>query len=107
MFRQGFTARNLGDRITFRIEGTGVAVQYRKSVQKPAPIARVVVDGCQENAVLLDANFQEDWGDCLYIDTVLFHGERKLHQVEITIVEAHENDAVPFYLVSVIGSQGE
>lgn len=107
MFRQGFTARNLGDRITFRIEGTGVAVQYRKSVQKPAPIARVVVDGCQENAVLLDANFDEDWGDCLYIDTVLFHGERKLHQVEITIVEAHENDAVPFYLVSVIGSQGE
>lgn len=57
-----------------------------------------------KSAMLLDANFAEDWGDCLYIDTVLFHGEKKLHKVEITIAEAHENDAAPFYLVSVIGS---
>ena len=105
MFRRGFTAWHLGDRITFQVEGTGVAVQYRKSVRKPAPIAKVVVDECPEYAMLLDANFDEDWGDCLYIDTVLFHGEKKLHKVEITIVEAHEDDAVPFYLVSVIGSQ--
>ena len=61
-------------------------------------------DDCMESAMLLDANFAEDWGDCLYIDTVLFHGEKKLHKVEITIAEAHENDAAPFYLVSVIGS---
>lgn len=106
MFRRGFTGRCRGDRIIFQVEGTGIAVQYRKSVRKPAPIARVVVDDCPETAMLLDANFTEDWGDCLYIDTVLFHGERKLHKVEIAIVEAHENDAVPFYLVSVIGSQG-
>ncbi|MGM9603440.1 MAG: SGNH/GDSL hydrolase family protein [Faecousia sp.] len=104
MFRRGFTAWHSGDRITFQVEGTGVAVQYRKSVRKPAPIAKVVVDDCQETATLLDANFAEDWGDCLYIDTVLFHGEKKLHKVEITIVEAHRDDAVPFYLVSVIGS---
>lgn len=102
MFRRGFTAWRRGDRITFWVEGTGVAVQYRKSIRKPAPIARVVVDDCDPQ--LLDANFTEDWGDCLYIDTCLFHGERKRHKVEITIVEAHENDAVPFYLVSVIGS---
>lgn len=107
MFRRGFTAWHSGDRITFQVEGTGIAVQYRKSVRKPAPIAKVVVDDSPESEVLLDANFTEDWGDCLYIDTVLFHGEKKLHKVEITIVEAHENDAVPFYLVSVIGSQGE
>ena len=104
IFRRGFTAWHLGERITFQVEGTGIAVQYRKSVRKPAPIAKVVVDDCPENAVLLDANFNEDWGDCLYIDTVLFHGEKKRHKVEITIVQAHENDAVPFYLVSVIGS---
>lgn len=104
MFRRGFTAWHSGDRIAFQVEGTGIAVQYRKSVRKPAPIAKVVVDDCQESAMLLDANFAEDWGDCLYIETVLFHGEKKLHKVEITIVEAHEDDAVPFYLVSVIGS---
>ena len=105
MFRHGFTAWHRGDRITFRVEGTGIAVQYRKSVRKPAPIARVVVDDDEKSAVLLDANFQEDWGDCLYIDNALVHGAQKCHKVEISIVEAHENDAVPFYLVSVIGSQ--
>lgn len=105
MFRRGYTAWRTGDKITFQVEGTGIAVQYRKSVRKPAPIARVVVDDQEASAVLLDANFQEDWGDCLYIDNVLVHGEQKHHKVEITIVQSSAEDAVPFYLVSVIGSQ--
>ena len=104
MFRRGYTARHQGDRIIFQVEGTEIAVQYRKSVRKPAPIAHVVVDDRPETAMRLDANFDEDWGDCLYLDTVLYHGENKLHKVEISIIEAHEDDAVPFYLVSVIGS---
>lgn len=104
MFRRGYTAWHLGERIIFQVEGTGIAVQYRKSVRKPAPIARVMVDDRPETAMLLDSNFDEDWGDCLYLDTVLFHGEKKRHKVEITIVEAHKDDVVPFYLVSVIGS---
>lgn len=107
MFRRGYTAWHQGDRITFQIEGTGIAVQYRKSVRKPAPIARVVVDDDPGTEMLLDANFAEDWGDCLYIDTVLYHGEMRRHKVEITISQAHPDDAVPFYLVSVIGSQGK
>ena len=65
------------------------------------------MDDDEKGAVLLDANFQEDWGDCLYIDNALVHGTQKFHKVEISIVEAHENDVVPFYLVSVIGSQGQ
>lgn len=104
IFRCGWTAGQAGDRICFWIDGTGVAVQYRKSVRKPAPIAKVVVDDREEQAVILDANFQEDWGDCLYIDTITRHMEAGKHKVEISIVEAHEDDAVPFYLVSVIGS---
>lgn len=105
MFRRGYTAWKQGDRITFWVEGTGIAVQYRKSVRKPAPIARAVVDGQAESAILLDANFQEEWGDCLYIDTAMVRAEDICHRVEITIVEAHEENAVPFYLVSVIGSK--
>lgn len=54
--------------------------------------------------MLLDGNFKEDWGDCLYIDTVTRHMPYAKHKVEISIVEAHDNDVVPFYLVSVIGS---
>lgn len=104
IFRNGWAARKKGDRIVFTIHGTGIAVQYRKSVRQPAPIAKVVVDGNEGDALLLDGNFEEDWGDCLYIDTLKRHIENGEHTVEITIVEAHENDAVPFYLVSVIGS---
>lgn len=103
MFRRGYTAWHKGDKIIFQVSGTGIAVQYRKSVKQPAPIARITVDG--EHAMLLDANFRETWGDCLYLDTVLTHGEDRIHNVEIEIVEAHDNDAVPFYLVSVIGSK--
>ncbi|MGN1181245.1 MAG: SGNH/GDSL hydrolase family protein [Suilimivivens sp.] len=104
IFRKGWTAWKEGDKISFTINCTGVAVQYRKSVKQPTPIAKVVVDGKEKEAVTLDGNFKEDWGDCLYIDTVTRHTEPGEHKVEITITEAHEEDAVPFYLVSVIGS---
>ncbi len=104
IFRNGWEAWKEGDRISFSVPCTGVAVQYRKSVQQPTPIARVVVDGREDRAVILDGNFDENWGDCLYIDTVAEHMEQGEHSVEITVTKAHENDAVPFYLVSVIGS---
>lgn len=104
IFRNGWTASKEGDKISFELDCTGIAVQYRKSVKQPTSIAKVVVDGDEENAVLLDGNFEEDWGDCLYIDTITRHMEQGTHRVEITLVEAHKEDVVPFYLVSVIGS---
>ena len=104
IFRNGWTAWKEGDRISFTISCSGIAVQYRKSVKQPTPIAKVVVDDKEESAVILDGNFEEDWGDCLYIDTITRHMESGNHKVEIKIIEAHENDVVPFYLVSVIGS---
>ena len=101
-FRRGFTAWKTGDSITFTLNCSCVAVQYRKSVTQPTPIAEVTVDGAHR--LTLDGNFQETWGDCLYLDTVAEGLERKEHVVEIKIVEVHEDDRVPFYLVSVIGS---
>lgn len=103
-FRKGWTARKKGDKIRFAVAGTCVGVQYRKSVKKPAPVARVVIDKNQENAIILDGNFEEDWGDCLYLETVAEDMKNRMHQVEIEIIEDHEDDVVPFYLVSVIGS---
>jgi hypothetical protein len=29
-------------------------------------MAKIIIDGDEENAVILDANFNETWGDCLY-----------------------------------------
>lgn len=104
IFRRGWTGSHVGDKITFEIEGTGIAVQYRKSVEQPTPIAKVTVDGREDTVMVLDGNFKETWGDCLYIDTVARHMEPGVHKVEIEIAEATEQDAVPFYLVSVIGS---
>lgn len=101
-FRHGFTAWHEHDRAVFTVEGTCIGVQYRKSVKQPTPIAEITVDGA--HALTLDGNFRETWGDCLYLDTVAEGLERKAHTVEVSIVQAHEDDVVPFYLVSVIGS---
>lgn len=103
-FRKGWTASKVGDSICFQIQGTGTAVQFRKSIHKPTPIAVAIVDGDEEHAVVLDGNFEEDWGDCLYLQTLTEHTEKKIHKVEIRITETHDDDIVPFYLVSVIGS---
>ncbi|MCM1040518.1 MAG: SGNH/GDSL hydrolase family protein [Ruminococcus sp.] len=103
-FRGGWTASEKGASITFEVNGTEIAVQYRKSVNKPAPIALAIVDGDEEHAVTLDANFEETWGDSLTIETVAHHINNGPHTVEIRLTETHEEDAVPFYLTSVIVS---
>lgn len=100
-FRRGYTAWNTGDSVTFQVKGRCIGVQYRKSVAQPTPIACVSVDGGFDT--LLDGNFKETWGDCLYLQTVAEGLENTEHTVQIKIVEVHENDVVPFYLVSVIG----
>ena len=103
-FKNGWTAGKQGAKICFEIEGQGISIQYRKSVKQPAPIAEVVVDGDTEHVVRLDSNFDETWGDKLELDTITEHTALKKHTVEITLTETHEDDVVPFYLVSVIGA---
>ncbi len=102
IFSGGFTATGKGESIELSAFCTGIAVQYRKSVRKPAPVAAAVIDDDTENPVILDANFDEDWGDCLYIETVAKHLPPGEHKVSITLTQTHEDDTVPFYLVSFI-----
>lgn len=104
-FKRGWTAAKCGATINFCVEGSCIAVQYRKSVKQPTPNAEVIVDGDTEAVLRLDANFDEDWGDKLELVTVLEHGEMRTHEVQIRITEAHEDDVVPFYLVAVIASK--
>lgn len=106
-FKHGWTASKKGAHIAFVVEGSSLAVQYRKSVKQPAPIVKVTVDDQEEHSILLDGNFDETWGDKLELTTILEHGERKKHTVQITIIDGEEDNKkmeVPFYLVSVIGS---
>ena len=100
-FKKGFMASRKGDKIVFEAEGASIGVQYKKTMKGPVPKALLTLDGDTAHPILLDGNFDEDW-DCLYLETILEHGEHKMHRIEIELTEAHENDAEPFYLVSLI-----
>lgn len=101
-FKQGWIGKTIGDSVRFSVDCSCIAVQYRKTVQRPAVSARLVLDGKQEEAVLLDGKFEETWGDCLYLQPILHHGEKKTHEVEIEIIEAGKEGEMPFYLLGLI-----
>lgn len=91
-FKNGWIGKKAGDSITFTLEASNIAVQYRKTIDRPALRAKLVFDGDVDKAMILDGNFEEDWGDCLWIEPILHHGEKKVHTVEITILEDEEKN---------------
>lgn len=101
-FKNGWMGKKAGDRIIFYVDASCIAVQYRKTIHRPAVSARLILDGKQEEAVLLDGNFEESWGDCLYLLPVLHHGERGEHRVEIEVTETAKRGETPFYLLGLI-----
>ena len=101
-FKNGWIGRKVGDKITFTIDCRCLAVQYRKTIHKPSPIARLVIDGDETNAVILDGNFDQTWGDCLYLERILHHDEQKTRVITIEIIEATKEDKNPFYLLALI-----
>ena len=105
-FKNGWIGYKKNDRIIFELAGdnecTGIAVQYRKTMKRPAPIVAVTVDGMKENTVVIDSQFDETWGDLLDIRQLFLHGKKTSHRMEIEIIDDKEQSAVPFDLVSVI-----
>lgn len=104
IFRNGWKAANKGASIHFEVKGAMISVQYRRTVKRTAPIAKAVIDGDESSAVILDGNFDETWGDCLYLTDLLTGGEDRLHTLDIEIIEADEAGGIDFYLVSVIAA---
>lgn len=102
IFSGGFTACKVGDAIEFSVYAKSLAINYKKTVNLPAPIACAVIDENKEEAVILDANFDETWGDCLYIENIKTWNEPAMHKVRIELTKCPEGDFLPFYLVSVI-----
>lgn len=100
-FKNGWIGKKAGDKIVFEEEASCIAVQYRKSVKKPALKARLILDKDEEHALILDGNFEEDWGDCQYLQVVLHHGEKKKHRIEIEILPDNEG-GIWFYLMALI-----
>lgn len=101
-YKNGWVGKKAGNQIQFEIMASCIAVQYRKTIAKPARKAKLILDGDRQNEILLDGNFQETWGDCQYLLPVLHHGEMKWHRLEIEILEDGLAEATPFYLMSVI-----
>lgn len=101
-FKNGWIGKKPGDSILFDIEASCIAVQYRKTINRPALAAKLILDGDGEHPVLLDGNFEEEWGDCLYLEPILHHGKKVRHTVEVIILETEIKNATPFYLLSLI-----
>lgn len=102
VFKNGWIGKKAGEKIVFEVTASCIAIQYRKTVTKPALRAKFILDGDRENIWILDGNFDEDWGDCLYLEPILHHGERIKHRIEIEILDDGVEDATPFYLLSLI-----
>lgn len=102
LFKNGWIGSRAGDRIVFEEEASCIGVQFRQSVTRPALRAKVVLDGDENQARILDGNFEEDWGDCAQLIPVLHHGKKMKHRIEIEILDDQLEEAVPFYLMSLI-----
>lgn len=101
-FKNGWIGKKAGDKIIFKIEAASIGVQYRKTIKRPSLRARLVLDNDISTAKILDGNFEEDWGDCLYLENVLREDTKKKHIVEIEIMDDGKNVVTPFYLMSLI-----
>ncbi len=103
-FKNGWIGKTPGDKITFKIKASNISIQYRKTIHRPARKAKLYLDKNYDNPILLDSNFDEDWGDCLYIQNILHHGKDCEHIIEIEILPDNLEDITPFYLMSIIVS---
>ncbi len=104
-FRYGYSASEKGSYAEYEVTGSCIAVLYTRTVQKPAPIARVTVDGDEDRAFILDANFEETWGDKLELTDIYMSESPAAHKVRVEVIETHPDDAGTFYLAGIIVSE--
>lgn len=105
-FKNGWLGQKKSDKIVFKLKGeyecSGIAIQYDKTMKRPAPVVIAVVDGNKDEAVVIDSAFDETWGDLLDIRQIFLHGEKAKHTLEIELIDDKDGKAVPFNIVSVI-----
>ena len=105
-FKNGWLGQKKNDKIVFKLKGeyecSGIAIQYDKTMKRPAPVVIAVVDGNKDEAVVIDSAFDETWGDLLDIRQIFLHGEKAKHTLEIELIDDKDGKAVPFNIVSVI-----
>lgn len=102
-FKYGWSSTKPCSKLVFEIEGSEIAVQYRKSMSGKSCTAKVIIDDDENNAVNLDGNFDEDWGDKLELTVIAENLPKTKHKV--TIITEDKEAKVPFYVVSVIAAK--
>ena len=102
IFKTGWLAAQKGDFFEVDLEGSYFAIQYRKTIRKPAPVCRLLIDDFEE--IILDGNFYESWGDCLFLQTIACGLENKMHKIRVEVIEAKPDCKTPFYLAAFIVS---
>ncbi|MBQ9119845.1 MAG: SGNH/GDSL hydrolase family protein [Lachnospiraceae bacterium] len=102
IFKNGYTACEQGAYLETTVECSRLAVQFRRTITQPAPIAKAVVDGNEDAAVVLDGNFDETWGDCIYLKDIATDLPYGTHTLRIELTKVPEQMANDFYFISVI-----
>ena len=99
-FQNGWIAAKAGSRFSMKVTGNIIGLQWRRSMKKPAPIAHAFIDGDETNKVILDSNFEEDWGDLCCLTILTENAGPGEHTV--TVVLDQEGQDVDFMIISVI-----
>lgn len=102
IFKNGWEVTKEGSYLEFDIEATCLGIQYRRTMQHPAPSMKVFVDG--EERAVLNGEFDETWGDLIALETIFENDYRQLHHIRLELIKTHEDDKLPFYLVAVLAS---
>lgn len=102
IFKRGFLLSGEGAYLEFEVAATCLAIQYRRTIQHPAPAMRVLLDG--EEMAVLDGEFDETWGDLIALTTIFEKEEQVQHKVRLELIRTSKEDKLPFYLVSIITS---
>ena len=100
-FKNGWIGRKKEDAIVFHVHCRSLAIQYKKSVKHPAKKAVAILDNDENNKIFLDGNFEENWGDCLYLTEILHENAAQEHELRI-VIEDETSPAEPFYLLAII-----
>ncbi len=102
IFKNGWEVTKEGSYLEFDIEASCLGIQYRRTMQHPAPSMQVFVDG--EEKAVLNGEFDETWGDLIALETIFENDDRQLHHIRLQLIKTHEDDKLPFYLVAILAS---
>ncbi len=102
IFKNGWEFSEEGAYLEVELEATCLSVQYRRTIQHPAPSMKVFLDG--KEVTVLNGEFDETWGDLIALTTIFENDKREKHHVRLELTNVHENDKLPFYLVALLVS---